>query len=67
MEDNMITTDFAYTDEFNEETRLRKTFTQTVLIDNTPLEFIVEEFKKFLLGAGFSDSSVEKIVILDEE
>ncbi len=67
MEDNMIMTEFAYTDEFNEETRIRKTFTQSALMYNTTLEFLVEEFKKFLLGAGFANESVEKIVVLEDE
>ena len=67
MEENMMITEFAYTDEYGEETRLRKTFTQVALLDCTPLEFLVEEFKKFLIGVGFSNGSVEKIVVLEVE
>lgn len=57
----MIKTDFAYTDEFGQESRTTKTFTDTVLEDNTTLDFLLAEFKCFLLGAGFLQEQVEKI------
>ncbi len=60
--------DFAMTDEFGQSNRLHKTFTTDVLFGRSHFEFLVDEFKYFLLGAGFVPESVDKIVIeFDEE
>lgn len=65
MEENKIKTDFAYTDEFGNESRLAKTFTDAVLMDRTDLEFLVDEFKSFLKSMGFTNTDC--IQIIEEE
>lgn len=62
MEDNnKIKTSFSFTDEFGQETILTKTFDICVLEDTTQLDFLLEEFKCFLLANGHVNSNVNKI------
>lgn len=49
----MIKTDFAYTDEFGQESRITKNFTDAVLEDNDTLDFLIEEFKCFCWGQDY--------------
>jgi len=67
MEENIIKTDFAYTDEFGQESRITKTFTDAVFMDKTSLEFLVDEFKNFLMGIGLTPETVNKIDIVEDE
>jgi hypothetical protein len=62
----MVKTDFTYTDEFGEESRLTKLFTNSIFIEQTPFEFLVNEFKLFLLGAGFGQENVDRIQIVED-
>lgn len=65
MEEQMLKVEFAYTDEFNQESRVIKTLTQAVLEGQNTLEMLVNEFKSFLLASGFSNEDVSKIAIKD--
>jgi len=65
--EQMLKIDFAFTDEFGQESRLTKTFTDAVLEHGSYLEFLVDEFKHFMLGAGFSQKTVDKIQIVEEK
>lgn len=67
MEKNMIKTSFSYTDEFSQETKLEKTYTEAVFMDQGSLEFQLEEFKSFLSAQGFSKEHIEKIQLIDKE
>jgi len=58
--------DFSYIDEFGNENRLIKTITKVDFEIQTQLELLVEEFKCFLMGAGFSPETVEMIQIVEE-
>lgn len=51
---------FSYTDEFGQENKLSKTFSSVYLEDGT-ITFLLDEFKKFLLGAGFALKQVQCI------
>ncbi len=63
----MIKLNFSYTDEFGEETNVSKTYTDAVFIDRTPFEFLVDEFKLFMLSMGYSKNLVDKIEIIDDD
>jgi hypothetical protein len=67
MEDSNIKIDFSFTNEFGEESRLTKTFTNSVLFDRNEFEFLVEEFKLFMLASGYGESDVNSIKIVEEE
>lgn len=58
--------DFSFTDEFGQDTRITKTFIEAVYIDRTQFEFLVEEFKLFLLAMGHSIETVDKVQIIYE-
>jgi hypothetical protein len=62
----MVKIDFSYIDEFGEESRLIKTFTDSIFIEQTTLEFLVNEFKLFLIGAGYSQDQVDEIQIVED-
>lgn len=66
MEENIIKTSFTYVDEFGQETTLSKTYTNAIFIDRTAFEFLVEEFKNFLIGGGFSKDTVDTIQIIKD-
>jgi hypothetical protein len=61
----MIKVSFNYTDEFNQVSEMSKTYDNTVLEISSPFEILVEEFKLFLLGAGYSQKLVDTIALLD--
>ena len=65
MENSPIKIDFSYTDEFGQESRLTKSFNESVFVDRTGLEFLVDEFKLFLLVAGYCESNVNSVKIVD--
>lgn len=66
MEPQMVKIEFAYTDEFNQETRVSKTLTNSVIEDSSTFDVLVAEFKLFLLVSGFNESHVSKIIIEDD-
>lgn len=66
MEENIMKIDFAFTDEFGNESRLTKSFTEGSSMD-TDLSFLVDEFKYFLLGIGFAQNTVDCIQIVEDE
>jgi len=58
--------DFAFTDEFGQENRLIKTTTTAVFLDKNQFEFLVDEFKNFLLAMEYSPETVNAIQIVEE-
>jgi len=67
MEENMLKTSFSYTDEFGQISILEKTFTQDTLEITNTFDFLLEEFRCFLLASGFSSCNVDKIQYIDDE
>ena len=65
-EESKVKFDFSYIDEFNNENRLIKTIMKVDSGIQTQLELLVEEFKCFLMGIGFSPETVEMIQIVEE-
>lgn len=65
MEERDLKINFSFTDEFNQESRVVKNFTGAVLIDRTQFEFLVDEFKLFLLACGHSQETVDMIQIIE--
>jgi len=65
-EESKVKIDFSYIDEFNNENRLIKTLMKVDSGIQTQLELLVEEFKCFLMGTGFSPETVEMIQIVEE-
>ena len=57
--------DFAYTDEFDNKSRLIKTLMKVDSNIQTQLELLIEEFKCFLMGVGFSPETVDAIQIVE--
>jgi hypothetical protein len=64
-EEQNLKIDFSFTDEFGQECRVVKNLTTAVLIDGNYFELLVNEFKLFLLGSGFSQNIVNKLQIVD--
>ena len=64
--ESKVKIDFAYTDEFGNENRLIKTLMKVDSGIQTQLELLVEEFKCFLMSAGFSPNTIEMIQIVEE-
>ena len=64
--ESKVKIDFSYTDEFCNENRLIKTLMKVDSGIQTQLELLVEEFKCFLMGIGFSPETVEMIQIVEE-
>ena len=64
--ESKVKIDFAYIDEFNNESRLIKTLMKVDSEIQTQLELLVEEFKCFLMSVGFSPNTVEMIQIVEE-
>jgi len=65
-EEPKVKIDFSFTDELGQESRLTKTIFKVDSKIQTQLELLVEEFKCFLMGAGFSPDIVEMIQIIEE-
>jgi len=66
-DNNMLKLGFYYKNEFGEESKLEKTFTPDTLDMTSQFDLLVDEFKNFLVGAGFSTEHVDKIKIVEEE
>ena len=65
MEEQMMEVHFAVVDEFGQRTESRRTFEHGAYCDGITIPFLVEEFKLFLLGGGFSPEQVAKIKFED--
>lgn len=60
--------EFSYIDEFGQESRMVKTISTNILHDViTPFALLVDEFKSFMVGAGFLQSQVNKIQFVEDE
>ena len=66
-EEPKVKIDFSFTDELGQESRLTKTILKVDSNIQTQLELLVEEFKCFMMSAGFSPETVELIQIVEEE
>ena len=66
-EESKVKIDFSYIDEFNNENRLIKTLMKVDSGIQTQLELLVEEFKCFLMGVGFSPETIDAIQIVENE
>ena len=64
--ESKVKIDFSYIDEFNNKNRLIKTLMKLDSNIQTQLELLVEEFKCFLMSAGFSPKTIEMIQIVEE-
>lgn len=64
-EENKLDINFSFTDEFGQLSNLHKTFNQCVLEENDTLPLLVDQFKVFLIGAGFLRDTVDKIQLED--
>lgn len=63
----MLKMSFYYKDEFNQTSRLTKTFTDSNIEFVSHFELLLDEFKKFLISSGFSPESVDKIQIIEDK
>lgn len=66
IEEQNLKIDFSFTDEFGQESRLIRTFTDAVLVDRSQFEFLVDEFKSFLIAAGYLSEMIDKIQIVED-
>ncbi len=66
MEEQNIKIDFSYVDEFGQESRLIKTYTDAVFLDQSQFEVLVSEFKLFMLAAGYFQETVNTIQIIED-
>lgn len=67
MENNKLKTHFEYTDEFNSTTKLSKTHEDYInVLEEGSFDFLVDEFKMFMLACGFSQKLVNSIQIVEE-
>lgn len=57
----MLKIEFSYIDEFGQESKLSKTITEDNLEVITPFDLLLEQFKCFLIGAGFDQEQVSAI------
>jgi hypothetical protein len=62
----MIKINFSYTDEFNQESTLTKTYTDAIFIDQTAFSLLVDEFKNFMIATGFSQEDVDRIIVQED-
>ena len=67
MEEPSLKVDFAFTDEFGQESRLIKTVTTAVFIEKNQFEFLVDEFKLFLISTGYSPETVDAVQIVEND
>jgi len=67
MEESTLKIDFAFTDEFGQENRLIKTVTTAVFLEKNQFEFLVDEFKIFLIAMGYSPETVDVIQIVEND
>ena len=59
----MLKINYSYIDEFGQESMLQKTFTDDVIEICPTFELLFDEFKLFLISAGFSRDEVDRIII----
>ena len=64
-EESNMKIDFSFTDEFGQETRLIKNVTTAVFLEKNQFEFLVDEFKLFLIALGYSPETVNAIRIVE--
>ena len=67
MEELTLKIDYAFTDEYGQESRLIKTVTTAVFIDKNQFEFLVDEFKHFMIAMGYSPETVDAIQIVEND
>lgn len=65
MEENKLVIDFSYIDEFGQQSKLFKTLNSCVLNDMDTFDLLLDEFKNFMISAGFSKEHVAKIIEVD--
>jgi len=65
MKEKYVKINFSFTDEYEQESNLTKTFNPAVFDFQNTFDFLVEEFKNFMICAGFNSKSVDKIVVLE--
>lgn len=63
----MLKLSFSFTDEFNQESTMTKTFTEDVFEVTTTFDLLVDEFKNFLIASGFPKDMVDSIIIEEEK
>lgn len=63
----MIEINFSYIDEFGQKSVLEKTFTEDVLEVESSADLLFEQFKSFMIAAGFAQELVNKFVFEDNE
>jgi len=66
--ENQLKVNFSFTDEHNQTTTINKTVNECVLecYDGT-MSFLLDQFKEFLLGSGFSETNVNAITIVEQQ
>ena len=62
-----VSVDFSFTDEFGNITHMEKKYPEPPSEEALDMYFLLEEFKCFLLCAGFSPNSVDKIQVCEDE
>lgn len=61
-ENDFLKIKFSFTNEFNEKTKLEKKYTLSgITFEDTPLDFLLNTFKEFLLNCGFHEETVNNI------
>jgi hypothetical protein len=60
-----IEIDFRYKNDIGIETKVSRSIPEPTL--QTDFELLVEEFKNFLKAVGFTNETVEKVQIVEEE
>jgi len=58
----MLKISYHYRDEFDQESTLTKTFTDDTLDVTGAMELLVEEFERFIVGAGFGEDGFLKFM-----
>jgi len=56
----MLKISYSFTDEFDQESTLVKTFTEDTLEITGTMELLVEEFEKFVVVTGFREEGFMK-------
>ena len=57
---------FRTVDEFGQVVETNKSFDVAGYPDGLTLDLLLDEFKLFLLGSGYTQSQVDKIVMVEE-
>lgn len=61
-----LTLEFYYKNQFDSETTTRTIVSADTLETEEEIEYVVDQFKRFLIVCTFSTSVVERIVLKDE-